>query len=109
MDCQWEFKSWGLTGKMRRRFSLPNCWRKKSVGSSRRRDMTHSATRAATESRGAQRQEILRAFHRRAQTAEQLLKILIAFHEIDFSSIHHQQIRSRIAEEKVLVGLRDGF
>ena len=42
----------------------------------------------------AERQEILRAFHRLTQAAEQFLQILVAFHKINFRGIHHEEIRA---------------
>ena len=56
-----------------------------------------------------QRKEVLRAFHGLAKPPQKFLQVLIAFHEINLRSVHHEQVRSRIAEKEMFVGIRHGF
>src|SRR3954470_7274250 len=55
----------------------------------------------------AQRQEVLCAFDRLRQTAQQLLQVFVAVNEIYVGSIYHQEVARRVVEEEVLVRLRD--
>ena len=55
----------------------------------------------------AEGQEILRAFDGLAEPAEEFLQILVALDEVDIGGVHHEQIRSRVAKEKMLVRVRD--
>jgi len=57
----------------------------------------------------AQRKEVLRAFHGLAKPAQKLLHVLVAFHEINLRSVYHEQIRCRITEEEMFVGIRHRF
>src|SRR5208282_1019779 len=54
-------------------------------------------------------QEILRAFDGLAEAAEEFLQILVAFDEVDIRGVDHEQIRSRVAKEEMLVGVRDSL
>src|SRR5262249_51742530 len=56
-----------------------------------------------------QRQEVLSAFDRILQASEQLLKVGAALDEVDVGGVDDEQVRSRVAEEEVLVSAGDFF
>ena len=55
----------------------------------RRNRLRHAVKPASSR---AERQVVLRALYRLAKTAQEFLQILIALHEVNLRSIHHQQI-----------------